>query len=247
MVIPATGPISMSQINTELRLTSNTRITLNQANVRALLGRPTNLSRISLSDARGKSSVVPGSILFTNTAVPTLTVTGNFTIPQYNRITIEVRGGGGGGQSGSYYGPSFFGPAPFPGRPGISGVVSSMFGLAGGGGGGGQEQTPGAIGTASGPAGSTLLPGSGKPGGAGGAPARGIGGTSPQGDNGGNSGYAGRSWNRGDVGAPVPGTAYTYIAGRAGSGGDGTSTIAGFPNATSGGAGTRGDVLITWS
>lgn len=53
MTLP-TGTISMSQVNTELGLTSTTLISLNQTNVRTLAGVPSGA--ISMNDLRGKSA-----------------------------------------------------------------------------------------------------------------------------------------------------------------------------------------------
>lgn len=55
MTLPASGPISMSQVATELGVTS-TGINLNQTNVRTLAGRPSGT--ISMSDLLGKSSAI---------------------------------------------------------------------------------------------------------------------------------------------------------------------------------------------
>lgn len=53
MTLPATGSISMAQVAAELGV-SQTGINLNQANVRALAGKPSGA--ISMSDLRGKSA-----------------------------------------------------------------------------------------------------------------------------------------------------------------------------------------------
>lgn len=55
MTLPASGPISMSQVATELGVTAS-GINLNQTNVRTLAGRPSGT--ISMSDLLGKSSVI---------------------------------------------------------------------------------------------------------------------------------------------------------------------------------------------
>ena len=55
MTLPASGPISMSQVNTELGLAATTTISLNQANVRALAGVPSGA--ISMSNLYGKSNI----------------------------------------------------------------------------------------------------------------------------------------------------------------------------------------------
>lgn len=53
MTLPASGPISMSQVATELGVTAS-GINLNQTNVRTLAGRPSGT--ISMSDLLGKSN-----------------------------------------------------------------------------------------------------------------------------------------------------------------------------------------------
>lgn len=57
MTLPASGLISLSQVNTELTLTSTALITLNDAAVRTLFAKPSGL--ISMSDGHGKSAVAP--------------------------------------------------------------------------------------------------------------------------------------------------------------------------------------------
>lgn len=55
MTLPATGPISMSQVATELGI-SATGLSLNDSRVRALAGKPSGA--ISMADLRGKSAVI---------------------------------------------------------------------------------------------------------------------------------------------------------------------------------------------
>lgn len=59
MALP-TGQISLSQVNTELGLTSTTTISLNQSNVRGLAGVPSG--QISMSNLQGKSNAFPFTI-----------------------------------------------------------------------------------------------------------------------------------------------------------------------------------------
>jgi hypothetical protein len=54
MALPNTGPLSMSQVNTELGRSSSANISLNEAAVRALAGVPSGA--ISFQDLRGKSA-----------------------------------------------------------------------------------------------------------------------------------------------------------------------------------------------
>lgn len=59
MALPASGPLSFSEIRTELGA-SNGAISLNDTNVRTLAGKPSGV--ISLADLRGKANVVNGTI-----------------------------------------------------------------------------------------------------------------------------------------------------------------------------------------
>ena len=54
MTLPASGAITMAQVNTEMGLSSSAAISLNQAGVRSLFGKASGA--ISLSDGHGKSS-----------------------------------------------------------------------------------------------------------------------------------------------------------------------------------------------
>lgn len=60
MTLPASGAISLSQVNTELGLSSTAPITLNDAAVRALFAKPSGI--ISLADGYSKSAVAPWDV-----------------------------------------------------------------------------------------------------------------------------------------------------------------------------------------
>lgn len=54
MTLPSSGPISLAQVNTELGKSSTAPISLNDAAVRSLAGKPSG--PISMADLRGKSA-----------------------------------------------------------------------------------------------------------------------------------------------------------------------------------------------
>lgn len=103
MALPASGPISMSMVNTELGIPATTVITLNDAAVRTLFNKSSG--EISLSDGYGKSA---------GPTVATFTTTGStFTVPSgVSVVNVKLYGAGGrnfgpGGGSGAYISGSF--------------------------------------------------------------------------------------------------------------------------------------------
>ena len=95
-VVPP-GPLSMSQIDTELQQGATTLITLNDTNVRTLAGVTTPASQISFTNFSGKAYTVAG-----NSGI--LTGGSSYTLPSTSGLTIKILlisgGGGGGGGTG---------------------------------------------------------------------------------------------------------------------------------------------------
>ena len=71
MTLPASGPISLNNVNVELGLAGTTPINMDQASVRTLFGKPSGV--ISMSDGYGKSNIT----------VPT-----GLIVPLYNTATV---------------------------------------------------------------------------------------------------------------------------------------------------------------
>lgn len=92
MTLPASGSLSMSQVNTELGNPSTAQLNLNNSSVRTLAG--ISSGAIAYSNLRGKSG-------YTSTLYTFAQGTSTFTVPsgmKYAQFVI-VAGGGGGGQS----------------------------------------------------------------------------------------------------------------------------------------------------
>ena len=97
MTLPVSGPISMSQVNTELLITpSTTLITMNDSGVRFLTGTSSGTTD-SMQQLLGKSYVIAA-----NSGI--LTSGSYYTLPQTSGTTIKIIAiaGGGGGGGGSF-------------------------------------------------------------------------------------------------------------------------------------------------
>lgn len=94
MTMPASGAVSLSQANTELRLSATAAITMNDTNVRNL-GDKTS-GAISFSDFYNRYYTFYGQQLFTTEGVNTWVCPENVT----NIAAVCVGGGGGGAGSG---------------------------------------------------------------------------------------------------------------------------------------------------
>ena len=98
MTLPVTpgSSLSLSQVNTEILVSSTATISLNDANVRFVAGRQTAGSSVSFSDLSGKSYVIAA-----NSGI--LTGSGSYTLPNTSGTTVKILviGGGGGGGGGS--------------------------------------------------------------------------------------------------------------------------------------------------
>ena len=95
-VVPP-GPLSMSQINTEILQSSTALISLNDTTVRYVAGVTTPGSQIAFTNFSGKSYVIAA-----NSGI--LTSGSSYTLPQTSGTTVKILaiagGGGGGGGSG---------------------------------------------------------------------------------------------------------------------------------------------------
>jgi len=105
MTLPVTpgSSLSLSQVNTEILVSSTATISLNDANVRFVAGRQTAGSSVGFSDLSGKSYVIAA-----NSGV--LTSGSSYTLPNTSGVTIKVlaiaggAGGGGGSSRSSFAG-----------------------------------------------------------------------------------------------------------------------------------------------
>lgn len=223
--LPASGVISIGNISVEILRASTATTTMNDTNVRTLLGRPTDASIIYMSDAYSKRWVTPGSQSIT--AVGTT----NFTVPRYETLTVTVKAGGAGatgycGNDGFAHG--YCGGAGAAG--GNSNFASGTAVTAYGGGGtsaGSNDYCP-PSGANSGGVGGTVTTGGG-----------GVGGTGC--NRGGFGGMVVKTWNWADAGAPAYGAVIAATIGGGGAGGGGGEA------AGAASAGAAGSVVISWT
>lgn len=90
MALPASGQISIQQVNYELGVANTTQRSFNDSVFRTLFAVASGA--ISMSNGFGKSNapvVTPGSQTFTSS--------GTFTVPAFNTLVVIVQGGGGAG------------------------------------------------------------------------------------------------------------------------------------------------------
>lgn len=223
MALPASGQISMSQVNTELTYSATAQISLNDAAVRSLAG--VSSGAISLNELHGKYT--PFLTRLTYTADSTL------VLPAYvTEIRVKAWGAGGGSCTYTPFGATATGGGGFTGADVTVAGGSSLVIRVGSGGTAGQPATGGGltgvfIGSAT-QGNALVVAGSGGGGGAwsnanGGT---GGGGTGGQGTNGGyggtqTAGGAGGS-NGGSPGTALtggaPGGSYSSLAGYGGAG-----------------------------
>lgn len=99
MTLPSSGAISLSNVDTELGLSSTAQISMNCTNVRTLFGVPSGA--ISMSNGYGKSNITPpGSIVYTTPGAYTW-----YAPSGVNKVSVVAVGGGGstGILSNGYY------------------------------------------------------------------------------------------------------------------------------------------------
>lgn len=228
MTLPASGPISMSQINTEFALGNNLGahrgVRWYLANAGTGTFPSTNISFNDFYSKRKTSPVTPGSVTITSTQV--------WTPPLYSILSVAVYSGSGGGAGGS--------GNVIQGNNGSAGTAS-RFGVWGTGDYGRGGLVTGVDGANGSGANGTVL------GGAGGAAA-------PGGVTGGDGGQGGRlvlsltNPVNGGTG-PTVGSPLTVTIGSGGAGGAGGSSNVGgvYFYAGSGEDGNNGRVIIAWA
>ena len=92
MALPASGPISINQVNIELGVAGNTQRSFNDAALRTLFAVPSG--QISMSNVFGKSNAPPVTAGSQNFTTPGIS---NFIVPAFNTLTVNVWGGGAPG------------------------------------------------------------------------------------------------------------------------------------------------------
>jgi hypothetical protein len=91
MALPSSGPISLSQVNVELGLSTTAQISLNDAAVRNLFGKPTGT--ISLSDGYGKSNEFAFTITANQTNANLRTLAVNAGWNQLSKVVATINSG----------------------------------------------------------------------------------------------------------------------------------------------------------
>lgn len=104
MTLPASGTISMAQVNTELSKASNAIISLNDTAVRTLFAKPSGA--IAMSDGWGKSSYSGQTPAWNSTATINAYLSGGDNCYDTPSIDIFANGSIGGSYYTSYTGPS---------------------------------------------------------------------------------------------------------------------------------------------
>ena len=222
--LPGSGVISFANISVEILRSSTSQRSLNDADVRTLLGVPSG--QISISTAYGKRWVTPGNNSFSYTGS-----TQYFSVPRYETLTVTINAGGGGAtgycdNDGFAYG--------YCGGAGASGGNTTFYSSNNvianggtGGGGGGQDYCP-PSGAAGGGSGGTVTSGGGAGGGTGC-------------NSGGAGGKVVKTWNWNDADAPGYGASIAISIGAGGGGGGGGE------NAPAASGGGNGSVYIEWT
>ena len=91
MTLPASGPISLNQVNVELGLAGTTSINMNQASVRTLFGVPSGA--ISMSNGYGKSNTFSFTIASNQTNANLRTLAVNAGWNQASNVSATINGG----------------------------------------------------------------------------------------------------------------------------------------------------------
>lgn len=103
MPLPSSGPISLSQVNTELGRSASATLNMNNGSLRSLFGVPSG--QISMSQGRGKSNVtvsIPAFLGAYGTAYPGQTAAAEIGFWSNGNVTYFGSGFGPGGSAGSW-------------------------------------------------------------------------------------------------------------------------------------------------